>query len=570
MRYFIYCRKSTDREDRQILGTDAQQRLLSEHAGRHGLVVVDTYVENQTAYKTGRPLFGAMLRRLEQGEADGILTYHLTRLARNSFDGGRLIYMMDERTVREIVTPEKAYTNNADDKFMMQIHFAMAKKSSDDTSQFVRRDVVSKLLKGEYPGMVPPGYLNVNRDGHITKGRDDPDKYLLLLKLDRPLRREEIDPVDGPIVARLFEEAARGTRSLAALREFAFRLGLRARAGGKLSKTAVWNLLTNPYYHGAIRYGGRLYTENVQHEPLVSRALFDRVQEAIGRRQKGKYRRHLFAFGGCVMTCGDCGRPVTAERQKGHVYYHCTRSRGGCSQRVWTREETVAAQLTDLLTGLRLPPAFLEYALSRLRLCHASQAELSAARRQKLQSEANACHGRLDALLQMKISPANAGGALLSDDEYLREKQRIQGELDSLQRQLAAERQQGATWIADCEQFFAFTQQLAANFAAAAAEQKRATLFLICSKLSLRDDRLVAEFREPFASLATFPLAGAVENPQFEPNGWLAEGEESETMQSWLGLLDKIRTFALTIAPTGGQFLANFSPSTCAIGQIPA
>ena len=68
MRYFVYCRKSTDREDRQILGTDAQKRLLLEHAGRHGLTVVDVYVENQTAYKTGRPLFSAMLQRLEKGE----------------------------------------------------------------------------------------------------------------------------------------------------------------------------------------------------------------------------------------------------------------------------------------------------------------------------------------------------------------------------------------------------------------------------------------------------------------------------------------------------------------------
>src|SRR3954463_7948519 len=100
MKYFLYCRKSTDREDRQILGTDAQKRLLLEHAARAGLEILDIFVENQTAYKIGRPLFATMLKRLEAGEANGILTYHLTRLARNSFDGGRLIYMMDECVVR--------------------------------------------------------------------------------------------------------------------------------------------------------------------------------------------------------------------------------------------------------------------------------------------------------------------------------------------------------------------------------------------------------------------------------------------------------------------------------------
>ena len=39
--------------------------------------------------------------------------------------------------------------------------------------------------------MVPPGYLNINRDGHISKAQDDPEKYLLLLKTGRVLRRED-------------------------------------------------------------------------------------------------------------------------------------------------------------------------------------------------------------------------------------------------------------------------------------------------------------------------------------------------------------------------------------------
>ena len=228
-------------------------------------------------------------------------------------------------------------------------------------------------------------------------------------------------------------------------------LGLRASRGKKLSKTAVWNLLTNPYYYGVIRYNDRLYTENIQHDPLVSKELFDRVQEAIGRRRKGKYRRHLFAFGGCVMVCGDCGSPITAERQKGHVYYHCTGTRRGCTQRSWSREEVVAEQFTSLLTRLRLPQPFLDYSFAKLKDCHAAQSELTAARRQRLQSELNACHARLDGLLQLKISPGNADGSLLSDEEYRRQKERILNELDTAQRQLTSDQRQGKTWIEDCE-----------------------------------------------------------------------------------------------------------------------
>ncbi len=545
MNYFLYCRKSTDREDRQILGTEAQKRLLSEHAARRGLNVIDTYVENQTAYKTGRPLFAAMLNRLEKGDANGVLTYHLTRLARNSFDGGRLIYMMDEGLVREIATLEKTYTNNGDDKFIMQIHFAMAKKSSDDTSQFVRRDVVSKLLKGEYPGMVPPGYLNINRDGHITKGRDAPEKYLLLLKLDRPLRREEIDPVDGPLVARLFVEAARGTRSLAALRALSYRMGLRAKNGKALSKTAVWNLLTNPYYYGVIRYNGKLHAENIRHEALVSKELYDRVQEAVGRKRKGRYRRHLFSFGGCVMVCGSCGRPITAERQKGHVYYHCTQRAGGCTQRAWTREEVIGKQFTNLLASLRLPQSYLDYAFARLKLSHAAQAQFSAARRQKLQSQTNACHERLAGLLQLKISPANARGDLLSDDEYLTQKTTIKQELELVQRQLAADERLGEVSTLDFEQFFTFTQHIEKKFSVASVDDKRAALFLLCSKLTLENHHVNATFREPFAAVAGFPLAGVPDGTQSERRKVLARAKKPEIVDSWLGILDAIRTFWL-------------------------
>ena len=196
MKYFLYCRKSTDREDKQILSTEAQQRILLDHADKNRLSVAAIFIENQSAYKAGRPKFNEMLQRIEKGEAEAILTYHLTRLARNSFDGGRIIYMMDEEKIAQIATPEKPYLDTPDDKFMMQIHFAMAKKSSDDTSQFVTRDIESKLLRGEFPGKAPIGYLNISRDGHIVRGQDDPEKYLLLLQLGRPLKRIEIDPID--------------------------------------------------------------------------------------------------------------------------------------------------------------------------------------------------------------------------------------------------------------------------------------------------------------------------------------------------------------------------------------
>jgi site-specific DNA recombinase len=558
MRFFVYCRKSTDREDRQILSTEAQKRLLLEHAQRQGFSVVAIYVENQSAYKAGRPQFNEMLQRLERGEADGILTYHLTRLARNSYDGGRLIYMMDEGTIQQIATHEKAYVNSADDKFMMQIHFAMAKKSSDDTSQFVRRDVESKLLRGEYPGKVPPGYLNITRAGHIAASQSTTEKEDMLRALGRPLRREEIDPIDGTIVRRLFEEAATGTYTFTALRQLSGRLGLRARTTGKpLSKNGLSMILANPYYYGAITYNGVVYDDalirertgnpeaGIRHEPLISRTLFERVQAAMFGRKKGRLRRHRFPFGGCILRCGECGCPVTAERQKGHVYYHCTGNRMPCTQKRWTREEALDAQFSSLLARFRLPPVFLEYAFARLRTVHAEEARLADASRRSLQGQLNAAQQKLDGLLHLKLSPLNRSGELLSDEEYLRQKRALQRDLDLLQEQLETIQQQGMTWIDDCEAFFHFTQRLVPKFTQGGVEEKKTLLLLICSNLTLTDQKVAAVYQEPYASLAGFELAGKLEEFPSEPRKVASVSEKVLTLVSWQHLLTLVRTYRL-------------------------
>jgi len=79
MRYFIYARKSTDDEDRQVLSIEAQLKELREYAQRENILVVKEIVEAKTAKKPGRPLFNALLSSLEKGEAEGILAWHPDR-----------------------------------------------------------------------------------------------------------------------------------------------------------------------------------------------------------------------------------------------------------------------------------------------------------------------------------------------------------------------------------------------------------------------------------------------------------------------------------------------------------
>jgi DNA invertase Pin-like site-specific DNA recombinase len=76
-KYFIYTRKSTDTEDRQVRSLADQLAELRELARKEQLEVVDVFIEKQTAKTPGRPIFAEMLERIEAGEASGILSWHL-------------------------------------------------------------------------------------------------------------------------------------------------------------------------------------------------------------------------------------------------------------------------------------------------------------------------------------------------------------------------------------------------------------------------------------------------------------------------------------------------------------
>src|ERR1022692_1392332 len=181
--YFIYCRKSSEAEDRQVLSIESQTRELEQIAAKLNLPILEILTESKSAKEPGRPVFNQMMQRLGHGEAAGIICWKLDRLARNPVDGGSVIWAIKQNGIR-IMTPAQSYAREDDNIILMYIEFDMAQKYVDDLSKNVKRGLKTKIENGWYPGLAPVGYLNntVKVTGENTL-ITDPERFALVRRM---------------------------------------------------------------------------------------------------------------------------------------------------------------------------------------------------------------------------------------------------------------------------------------------------------------------------------------------------------------------------------------------------
>src|SRR3989344_15375 len=150
-KYFLYIRKSTDEEDRQVLSLEAQLTELKEYAEKESLEIIETFIEKKTAKVPGREIFNNMLNKVEGGlpHSIGILAWAPDRLSRNSVDGGRLIYLLDTGKLATLKFPTFAFENNPSGKFFLAIGLSNAKYYVDNLAENVRRGNRAKPRRGE-------------------------------------------------------------------------------------------------------------------------------------------------------------------------------------------------------------------------------------------------------------------------------------------------------------------------------------------------------------------------------------------------------------------------------------
>jgi len=480
MKYFLYARKSTDEDDRQVLSIEAQITELREYAIKENLEVVAEFIESKTAKVPGRPVFNEMISKIEKGSDMGILAWNPDRLARNSIDGGKIIYLIDEFKISALKFPTFWFEPTPQGKFMLNIAFGQSKYYIDNLSENIKRGIRQKLRNGELPGLAPIGYLNELRHHTIVK-----------------------DPERSQIVARLFEVYSNGDSTLEDLQKLSLSLGLVSRRTDKaISLSRIQGMLKNPFYYGVFKRNGELYQGT--HEPIISKSLFDKVQEVLSKKGKPRVVKSSlhFAFSK-LFVCGECGRAITAEKKTklsglAYTYYRCTKKNVVCSQK-YVEEREFVPQVNDLIKSVFLCDKWFELFMKRWEEDYKKLASSSSETKRHLKTVLQDVEERLMRLLDAYLDKT------VDNEEYLLAKEKLLNKKIEIKEQLSLADKGGNNWLEPFRQWIISAHQAHGFAVTENLEEKRSFLQKIGSNYKLEGRKVAVELKEGFKILAEKP-----------------------------------------------------------------
>lgn len=343
--YCIYARKSMEAEERQAISIDSQLNEMKQVAERENLNVVEIKTESHSAKNSGeRIVFAEMIEDLNSGKYNSILTWNPDRLSRNAGDLGLLVDLMDQGKLLEIRTYGQTFSNSPNDKFLLMILCSQAKLENDNRGINVKRGLRAQVERGHWPcSCAPIGYIKsdkVNERGIVF-----------------------VDKERAPLIKQAFEKIAYERFSIYDLVKWLKKQEFKSHTGKYLGYSTVQAMLHNTFYYGKFEFpkkSGMWYTGI--HKPIITKKLFDDVDEAIAQyERKKKYRNSKTSPFGFLklIRCGTCGSVISAEEkykilkstgeEAVYRYYVCSRSRNrDCKERV-IPEDVLMLELYNIL-----------------------------------------------------------------------------------------------------------------------------------------------------------------------------------------------------------------------------
>ncbi len=401
----LYARVSSDRQEKEGFSIPAQIKLLREYASKNNLKIVGEFVEAETAKKAGRTQFNNMITYLKKHKSvKTILVEKTDRLYRNLKD----YVTIDELENIEIhfVKEGQILSENSrsQDKFMHGIRVLMAKNYIDNLSEEIKKGLNEKAEQGYYPHKAPFGYIN----------KILPSKKRIIV----------VDPETAPYIKRAFDLYATGRQTYVSLAKRLTEDGFRPN-GHKCTDKNIERILNNPFYIGAFKYRGKLYSDG-QHEAIISKDVYFTVQRLLTLKYPTKPQKHDFAYNG-LIKCKKCGCQIVGEIKKGkYIYYHCSNSKRMDATKPSIREEKIEKSFAEFLKQLSMPVSEFERLKTNVKEFLNQGCDYIEQKTAEIKHRIDVLNRRLSKLYDEHID------GIITDDFYFEKRDEWQKELDEL------------------------------------------------------------------------------------------------------------------------------------------
>jgi len=477
MKSIIIARVSTEEQKEANNSLPAQIARLKKYCQNKGFEIIKEVSFDESAYKEKRNDFDDILDFiLGQKEKIAVCFDKVDRLSRNIFDkriGDLYQKALKDEVELHFVSDGQVINSHlsAVEKFNFSISLGLAKYYSDAISDNVKRAQEQMLRMGTYPSRPPYGY----KREPISK-----DKTEIV-----------IDGFTSKIVKKAYELYATSSYSMDLLRK-----KLNEDYGVTWSHGWTDKILKNHFYYGVMTWNKKQY--NHKYTPIITKTLFDQVQQikAGFNKKRFKYAGLPYAYRG-LLRCGHCGLSITPEKQKGHVYYHCTQYNGKHGAE-WIREEEITSQIGNVFKSFQLPENVSQQIIEALNDTHKSKIDFREEQYKKLTSEHEIYSKRIEKLYIDRLD------GRITEDQYDKFYQSFREQLSDIDTRLAMLQEAEDNYYITAKYLLDLANRAYDLFVSSEVEEKRQLIKLVLQNLRLEGKTVRFEAIKPFDTLLAY------------------------------------------------------------------
>jgi len=318
MRCGLYIRVSTDMQKEKGESLDVQLKRLKAYVdSKEDWSIAEIYKDAGVSAKNiNRPEFNKMIEDIDQDRIDVILCTKLDRLFRNTRDFLNTSDNFEKKNIKFVCLEGNIDTSSPTGRVFSTIRAAFAQFERETTADRVRDVMRSRAEDGKWNGGISPyGYYSENKELKINTEEATVIREIYALYLEyRSIRH----------IVHHFNVG-----------------GIKTRKGDLWSPTSIRRILTNPFYYGIMTYSKRSHTysgelrrnkkpifSNGKHPQIISKELFDDVQETIKQQRRSMPKANAKYLLTGIVHCRVCGSKMhgMAHRRlkKVHRYYRCS------------------------------------------------------------------------------------------------------------------------------------------------------------------------------------------------------------------------------------------------------